>query len=84
MNEIGYCICARSGNYIATWINPASPARRQQIVVLYRAFLRTLPVTDRRVTGGTQYVSNEQLEELGFLVPPVETEATAYEYAVSA
>ncbi|OME21569.1 MULTISPECIES: hypothetical protein [Paenibacillus] len=82
MNEIGYCICARSGNYIATWIN--APRRPQQIVVLTRVFLRNFPTTDRRVISGRHLAKTSQLEDLGFLVPPVETEATAYEYAVSA
>ncbi|OMD92405.1 hypothetical protein BSK49_03760 [Paenibacillus odorifer] len=82
MNEIGYCICNRSGNFIVTWIN--APGRPQQIVVLTRVFLRNFPASNLRAASGTHYATTAQIEDLGFLVPPVETEATAYEYAVSA
>lgn len=82
MNEIGFSICNRSGNFIVTWIN--APGRTQQIVVLTRVFLRNFPTTNRLAISGTHYTTTAQIEDLGFLVPPVETEATAYEYAVSA
>lgn len=88
MQELGYCIDARSGHFIATWINSAQvgskSARRQQIIVLKSVFLRVLPSTDRRVAGGTQFVTIPQLVDLGFLVPPAIKEAAAYEHAVTA
>ncbi|MEK4061693.1 MULTISPECIES: hypothetical protein [unclassified Paenibacillus] len=82
MNEIGFCICNRSGNFIVTWIN--APGRTQQIVVLTRVFLRNFPATNRRTISGTHYATNTQLVDLGFFVPQIKTEAVAYDQLIPA
>lgn len=72
-NEIGFYRCHRSRNYIVTWINKRIPSvypqRRQQLVMLPRAFVRICPQIAEVGFAGVVKVSEEQLRELGFIVP---------------
>ncbi|MFC6652091.1 hypothetical protein ACFTAO_12670 [Paenibacillus rhizoplanae] len=56
---------------------------RQQLVINPRALTRILGGI-RPAVLGTWTVTPAQAIDIGFIVPPVETEATAYEHAVSA
>lgn len=85
--EVGYVLDRRSGNFIVTKIDTIFPAsskfRRQQIIVLPNAFLRTLPHLDRSTVAGFIEINADQAHELGFIVR-VRSEASAYGFAVTA
>lgn len=72
IQEIGYCVDIRRGNYIVT-LPKNRVSRRQQRVLSPSAFLHVFPGTDRRSAGGTQFASLAQLELLGFRITPVKT-----------
>jgi hypothetical protein len=86
--EIGFCRCARTGNYIVSWRhdprNRVLHRRRQEIIVLPRAFFRILPQVDRRAVAGCTDATAEQLAELGFVVTPLKTGRLTLEWEAAA
>lgn len=78
MYTIGYCLCARSNNYIVTFTNPDLPqfmlARRQRIVVLRQAFHRIVYVPASDVYAGCIEVLAEQIVDMGFILPEKEVD----------
>jgi hypothetical protein len=60
------------------------PRTKQNLVISRAALAKITGITGGSDVGITPPLSAAQLVDIGFLVPPVETEATAYEHAVSA
>ncbi|MNM81801.1 hypothetical protein D3C81_938140 [compost metagenome] len=77
--EIGYARDRRTDNFIVTRLDNRFPARsrfhRQQIAVLPGAFFRALPDIDRRSVANVIDITREQAVQLGFILPPAETDA---------
>ncbi|AKG35653.1 hypothetical protein VK70_14605 [Paenibacillus durus ATCC 35681] len=86
--EIGYARDCRTGNFIVTKLNSTfhanSKHRRQQIIVLPGAFFHALPTVDRRSVANVIDITVSQAVDLGFILPPAETEAAACVSAVPA
>ncbi|CAH1194659.1 hypothetical protein PAECIP111892_01789 [Paenibacillus auburnensis] len=60
------------------------PRTKQNLAISRAALVKITGISGLADVGITPPLSASQLSDIGFIVPPVETEATVYEYAVSA